>query len=54
MSGADLSRYLDIAIAPLRVQLMFRSCKRKEPLHALSGQVSGLMGILPASHVLSF
>lgn len=50
MTSADLPRYVNIAVAPLRVQPVLLGRKAKEPFHSLAGQISGFAGILSASH----
>ncbi len=53
-TGADLAGYLHISVAPLRSQLFRCSRQRKEPLHTLQGEISGLLCVLSASHGLAF
>jgi len=49
-AGADLTGYLHISVAPLRALLVRCHRQGKEPLHALKSEISGLLGVLSASH----
>jgi len=47
---ADLSGYLHISLAPLRMSQMRIISQRKKPLDSLHRQISGFMAILFSSH----
>jgi len=51
-TGANLPGNLHISVAPLRVGRVRYRCQRKEPLHALQGQISGFVAVLSPSHGL--
>jgi len=53
-AGADLASYLHISITPFRMSLLSCSRQRKEPLHALQGEISAFFSVLSASHGLAF
>jgi hypothetical protein len=53
-AGADLASYLNISIAPFGMSLLSCSRQRKEPLHALQGEISAFFSVLSASHGLAF
>lgn len=49
-AGADSSGDLHISPAPLGMNPVRLFRQNKEPLHALEGQISGLMVVLSPSH----
>ena len=52
-TGANLPGDLHVSVAPLRVGRVRCACQRKEPLHALQGQISGFVAVLSPSHGFS-